>query len=195
LERAGQEGVMDRTQFDALVNEFVTLYCSDYFDHAATQIEYDAYGEGMHRAYVSLVTITGKTRRVVLCPNADDSDGICIEAAEDSYLDADTGGLCCVLWLQAEMEAMKAERMAGEQADRCVREANRAEQAEQAERAELEALLWGALMQGALVGEGRIDHCALSIWEELCEYFESRGRLRHLGGRTYEIVAQAGVSA
>lgn len=98
---------MERERFDELVKEFVDLYCSDYFDNAATQIEYDANGEGMHLAYVSLVDISGKTRRVVLCPSADDPDGICIEACEDSYLDADTGGLCCVLWNQAEMDVIR----------------------------------------------------------------------------------------
>ncbi len=97
---------MDRDRFAELVKDFVDFYCSDYFDHTTTQIDYDAHGEGIHRAHVTITTIMRKERVVILCPSADDPDDVCIEAAEDSYLEADTGGLFCVLWNQAELEAI-----------------------------------------------------------------------------------------
>lgn len=63
------------------------------------------------------------------------------------------------------------------------------------QNADLEDLLMCALRQGAALSheEGRpdqIDTCGLSTWEEIATYFEGRGKLRKVDGRTYERVTR-----
>lgn len=88
---------MTEQEFAAEVEGFIRQYCEDFFNASSYEaMERDNEWEPLR----ATVTITAMHRYTYTVPLIEFGYGIAVEADEDSYLDADDGGMFAYLFFE-----------------------------------------------------------------------------------------------